>query len=309
MTSPFPGGIPGSYAVSGVTEAAAAQTESVTVDGNNLDQLLAMGVDGISKLMSTAGTRGTDLTIPGRHGQRYVPGKRSQSLDLALPLWVRGVGRNGELPGGDAATRVAFFDRVRDIVAMFPLAQQVTIRHTLGDGDAREIQAEVTDVMDWTVRGTGRHTLGQVSVGLHCADPFWRDLADSSGTITAAAGTSASLAGFAGASAPMEDLQVRFGPSTNPRITQPSTGIYVGWNGVIPSGQTLVVDTAGWRVYGDGGLVVIPADYSRLYYGGAGTSRWFALTPQPGGPAVSLGHTSAGSATAIVTGRRRHRIA
>ena len=285
-------------------------TASITVDGENLDQLLARGVDGISGLMSVAGTRGSDLLIPGAHGERHVPGKRSDALDLALPLWVRGVNPDGSLPGGtDSAARVAFHGRVRAIVAMFPQGQQVTVRHTLTDGDAREILAEVTDVMDMSVRGTGRHTLGQVSVGLRCADPFWSDVADSTGTATANSGASVTLSGFAGATAPMENLLVRFGPSTNPRITQPSTGVYMGWNGVVPSGGSLVVDTAAWRMYGEGGLTIVPADYGQLYYGGPGTSRWFALRPQAGGPVVALGHTSTGSATAIVTGRRRHRIA
>lgn len=284
-------------------------TASITVNGENLDQLLAQGVNGIAGLMKVAGPRGGNLTIPGAHGERRAPGKRAQANDLALPMWVRGVGPDGRLPYGTSeGARLAFHHRLRRLVALFPLDELVTIRHTLTDGDAREIVAEVSDVLEPDIVGAGRDTLGQVTIGLTASDPFWRDTYDTTVTITAAAGVPTTLPQLNAASAPMEDWVIEFGPSTNPRITQPSTGVYVGWNGVVPSGRTLRIDTAAWTVTGTGGLTITPADFDKLVYGGPGTSRWWALRPQVGGPVVTLGHTNGQAATCILTGRRKHRI-
>lgn len=282
-------------------------TASITVDGQNLDQLVAQGVEGITGLMTVPAKRNGNLVIPGAHGQLHAVGKRFDAANLVSPMWVRGVNPDGTIPSGtDDATRLAFHARVRALVAMFA-PERVTLRHTLTDGTAREITGEVTDVLDFTVRGSGRHTLGQVAVGLNCADPFWTDLADTTDSITVTTGGTGTLEQFDGASAPMENLIVTFGQQSNPRLEQAATGVFVGYNGVIGAGQSLVVNTATWALSGTGGLTITAASYTNLYYGGPGTSRWFALNPAAGGPVVALTHTGGGSATVTVTGRRRYK--
>lgn len=276
----------------------------------NLDQLVAQGVDdGATGLMKVPGKRGSDIVIPQAHGALHVPNKMFDAGNVVLPLWVRGINPDGTLPGTgeDDPVRVAFHQRARALCDLFA-PEQVAIRHTLADGTARQITGEVTDVLDWSVRGNGRNTLGQVTIGLKCADPFWADLDPRSQTVTVTTGGTAQLGVFDGASAPMEDLLVTFGQSSNPRLEQTSSGIFVRVGKVIPSGGSITVDTAAWQVYG-----TAPAPTTGLYealsYGGRGTAKWFALMPEPGGPTVMFEHTGGGSRSATITGRRRYRIA
>lgn len=155
--------------------------------------------------------------------------------------------------------------------------------------------------------GAGRWTLGRFSVVLNCADPFWADLDPVTSTATSAAPTP--LVEFAGAGTWMEDLLITFGPQNNPRLEQASTGIFVAVGRVIAPGQTIVVNTATWQVYGTGGVAA--GLYEDLSYGGTGTTRWFALKPEPGGgpPIVTLTETGVGTGSVTITGRRRHPIA
>jgi hypothetical protein len=287
-------------------------TQSVSVvDGagveRNLDQLVAQGVEGVTGMLAVPGKRGSDLVVPGAHGELHIPAKRYNPANLVLPLWVRGVNADGTIPGGtDSAARLAFHANLRALVAMFVVDERVRLRHTLSDGSVREIVGEVTDVIEPQVSGRGRYTLGRLAIALRCASPFWSDLTDSSQVVTS--GGPVTLTSFGGATAPMEDLQLLFGPQSNPRLTQASTGIFVEVGRVIAAGQTITVDTATWQVSGTGGVAA--GLYEDLVYGGRGTSRWFALHPEPGGgaPVVELTETGAGTGQVTVTGRRRYKI-
>lgn len=280
----------------------------------NLDRLVAQGVEGVTGLMRVPEKRGGNLIIPGAHGELHIPGKKSSAASLVLPLWVRGVNPNGTIPGqSDAAARLAFHDNLRELMGLFVVDELVTIRHTLSDGSAREIVGEVTDAIEPELLNAGRNTLGRFTVGINCGDPFWADVAASEETVTSTAGI-VPLAAFAGASAPMEDLVVTFGPSLNPRLAQPSTGLHMEYGGLISAGQSLIVDTSddpvtGWSLASTGGL---EWDYRQLSYPQnhtRTTSRWFALAPERGAPSVQFTHTGAGAATATISGRRKYKIA
>jgi hypothetical protein len=289
-------------------------TATISVNGTSLDDLVAQGAEGSTGLHTVPGKRGSNIDVPQRHGQLHVPHKRYQSTSLVFPMWVRGVNPDGTIPSGtDTATRLAFHARVRALVKLFVTGELVTIRHTLSDGAAREITGEVTDVWDWTIRGSGRHTLGQVSVGLNCADPFWTDLTDSVETFSVTTGNTATLDDFSSASAPMDDLIVRFHPQSNPELTQDSTGVFLAYDGVIDAGRKLEVNTATWAVTGtiDAGGTWVPGSaptqhIARIRHGGS--PRLFSLAPQSPSPVVSLVHTGGGTATASITGKQRHLV-
>lgn len=291
-------------------------TATISVNGTNLDDLVAQGVSGSTGIHTVPAKRGANIDVPQRHGQLHVPRKRYQPASLVFPLWIRGVNPDGSIPGGtDDAARLAFHARVRALVRLFTAGELVVIRHALSDGSAREITGEVTEVLDFTVQQAGRDTWGEVRVGLDCADPFWTDLTDTVASITLTTGQSAALTAFATASAPMDDTLVTFSPQTNPQLTQTSTGFFVAYDGPITAGRKLVIDTAAWTVTGtvDAGGTWIPATAPsqhilRIRHGRH--PRLFSLTPVPGagGPVVSLTHSAGGSATASVTARQRHLV-
>lgn len=289
-------------------------TATISVNGTDLDDLVAQGVEGASDLHTVPGKRGANVMIPQRHGALHVPDKRYQPTSLVLPLWVRGVNPDGTVPDGtDSAARLAFHDRLRALVALFVVGERVTIRHTLSDATAREILGEVTEVMDFTVQGRGRHTLGRVSIGLDCADPFWSDLTDTTATFSLANGQTVNLTDFAPASAPMDDLIIAFFPGSNPQITQISTGAFLAYNGVIATGRKLVVNTSDWSVVGtiDAGGTWLPSGaptqhIARIQHGGS--HRLLSLSPQSPYPILSLTHTGGGVMSVTLTARQRHLV-
>lgn len=272
---------------------------------HDLDAYCVTGVQDPGGMFSTPAKRGKDLIVPGVHGELALRDKRYGAANLVLKLWVRGVNPDGTVPATDAAARLAFHANLRALIELFAVEDQVRLRHRLSDGTVREIAGEVTDVIDPKLSGRGRYTLGQFNVALYCQYPFWRDLDDTASTVSSATGAS-TLGEFAGTSAQIEDLVLVFGPQSNPKLEQTSTGVWVSLDRVIGGGQTVVVDTGQWLVYGTGG--VSGGLYEDLRYSGPGTTRWFALKPEPGGgpPIVTLTETGLGSGEVTVTGRRTY---
>jgi hypothetical protein len=273
---------------------------------HDLDACIDRGVDGIPGLVAVPEKRGRDLVVPGSHGELHLPGKKYGANTIVFRPWVRGVEPDGTIPAAGAG-RLVFHQNLRRLLTLLTVDEQVTLRLTLEDGTARQITGEVIAAIPPDIDGRDRDTVGRLNVALRCAAPFWSDPATSTATVIS--GAEQPLPEFAGADAPMEDLLVVFGAQSNPRLEQPSTGIWVQINRVILPGQTVTVDTAEWQVYGSPG--VAPGLYEDLAYGGRGTTRWFALRPEPGGapPVVELTQTGPGAGTATVTGKRKYKIA
>lgn len=283
--------------------------EVIGADGepHDLDECITRGVSDLAGLFAVPEKRGTNLVVPGEHGRMHVVSKKYDANILVLNLWVRGALPDGSLPeGGDGQQQ--FVENLRQLLGWFSADEVVTLRYTV-DGAAREITGEVLDGISPQLDGYGRYRSARVRVVLECAHPFWADVEPVEETVSLENGETAALEEFAGATAPMEDLQLVFEEQNNPRLSQVSTGIFVKLNRVIGSGQTITVDTAAWEVYGSSG--VAGGLYEDLEYGGRQTNRWFALFPEPGGgaPVVQLQHTGGGEASVTVTGKRKYKIA
>jgi len=284
----------------------------VTVNGINIEDLLVQGIDDVtSGLHKVPAKRTSNVEIPGRHGNLWVPHKRYGPGSFVIPMWIRGVNEDGTLPA-DPVARTQFHQRARALVSLFTVGEQVTVRYIIPDGTYRELTAEVTDVLDFTITGYGRLTLGKVAIGLTAADPFWSDVTAVTSTATLTTGQTASLTEFSNASAPMDDLVVIFGPSSNPQVTQLSTGVFVAYNGIIGAGQMLVIDTSAWTVTGTltaGGSwqpSSAPLQHiARIRHGG-GVPRLFSLAPESPAPVIQLSQTGGGSATVTISGKQRY---
>jgi hypothetical protein len=211
---------------------------------HDLDAYCVTGVKDPSGMFSIPAKRGKDLVVPGVHGEVQLRNKRYQATNLVLKLWVRGVNPDGTIPADGTAGRLAFNRNLRALIELFAIEDRIRLRHTLSDGTVREIAGEVLDTIDPTVAGRGRDTLGQLNVALYCHYPFWRDLDPTTSTVSSATPT-ATLGEFAGTSAQIEDLILTFGPQTNPRLEQPSTGVWVAMDRVIGVGQI-----RHWRAHG-----------------------------------------------------------
>lgn len=282
--------------------------EVITADdvAHDLDECIRRGTSDLSGIFSVPSKRGRNLVVAGEHGELHVVSKKYSANVIVLTLWVRGANPDGSLPEGEGQEQ--FVENLRELTSWFTDDELVTLRYTV-NGEAREIIGEVITSIEPKPDGYGRYRSATVKIALNCAQPFWADVEPRVQTVTLAADDEATLTEFAGATAPMEDLVVVFGQQSNPRLMQESTSVFVALDRVITSGQTITVDTTEFEVYGSVG--VAGGLYEVLSYGGRGTSRWFALQPEPGGgaPVVKLQHTGGGSRSVTVTGKRKFKIA
>lgn len=274
-------------------------TESITVNGVDL-ATFASRVEDFSGLWVSPATRGDDLLVPGRHGavQRadapYDPGL------ITLPIWLKGVdpATGALVPGTTVADLRA---RVDEMSKLFN-APTLTIDHEV-DGQVRRATGHLVRESTPFTRERSSPAFARFTATIAIPAAFWFDPTTvTSGPHSLVTGGTVDLTGFAGATAPMADLQITFtGPISNPELHQTATGSFVAYDGVIASGQTLTVhcdDTIAAPLVGTGGLT---PNYTLLRYK---PPRWFELNPSAG-LTVELRHTGGGSAAFTVVGNRR----
>lgn len=279
-------------------------TESITVNGVDLSSLVR-NVESLAGLLRTPERLAGSIAIPGRNGRLRQPGRTFESGEIVLPLWVVGADAvtGANLTGDPAVT--SYYARVDELVRLLHAAT-LTIDHTLPNGSVRRAVAEIADEpLDFT-RELGAPLFGRVVVTLTVPDAFWSDLTSvTTGPHLLATGATQALSGFAGATAPMDELVVTFGPGANPELTQVSSGYLLAYDGVISADRQVQVDTAAWTVGPGSGTAWTP-DVTKLRFGPE--ARFFTLLPEAGGvaPTVRLTHTGGGSVSVTVAGKRKY---
>lgn len=275
--------------------------ETLTVNGVDLATLVYL--DESPKLFTVPARRGDNLVIPGRHGALKLPRKLFTTGEIILSMRILGHDPDQPFPTGSAAPQ-EFHDRADQVLRLFT-AEQITIDHGRPDGSIRRAVGEVTDVLDLTRSGNGE-SAGKLSVSIELTDPFWSDLFSvTAGPHLFSTGGTQALTGFAGATAPMDELVVTFGPGSNPQLTQPSSGYLLAYDGVISSGRELQVNSGTWSVGSGSGTAWTP-DVTKLRFGPE--SRFFTLQPEPGGvaPTVRVTHTGGGQMSVTLSGKRKY---
>lgn len=270
-------------------------SEAFTVNGVSLDSYAYMLTD-ISGTMSTAPRRGTNVTVPGRHGVIRTP-KRFDPAEIVLPMWVNGALPDGSVPPGSSMAK-EFFKR-RDELLNILQAPQLLLEYTRPDGTSRSAYAECTEVLDFARIGAGPEA--KVSVALKLYEGFWFDTLAVSQIITGTTGTVQALTAFTGATAPMSDLTLTFGVCNNPQVNVGDS--FVKYNGVISSGRQLVINAGNWTVNSGTGAAWSP-DLRQIEFGPG--PRWFELDPTVSPFEAEFVHTGGSSATVTINGRRRY---
>ncbi len=269
--------------------------ESLSVNGVQLDSRCFMLRDS-SGIMNSPGIRGSNITIPGRHGDLVRPNKRFDAAELVLNLTVVGALSNGSVPVG-SDPQLEFFKRRDELVSLFH-APTVVLVHTLPDGSMRRAVCEVSDVLTWD--RPAYSDSADVSIQLRVVGAFWQDVNPVSQTFTVVSGTTVSLTQFAGATAPMTDLTLTFGAGNNPTLAQGSR--YFTYGQVISSGRQLQVNCSDWTLGIGTGSAWTP-DMKFISYDPGPT--WFVLDPNLSN-SVSLTHTGGGSMSCTISGYRKY---
>lgn len=271
-------------------------TETLYVNGISLDTL-AVALTDTSGLMVPPPRRGENRVVAGRHGRIFARRKRYDEGEITLSLWVAGSLPDGSIPGGSSALRE--FERRRDEILRAFAADTVVIDYTPDSGLTRRALCEVRERPD--VSRVGVEPIAKLTYALTIPDAFWSELSAQTHVASLLDGESTTATPFAGATAPMTDLLITFGPGNNPELGQGEA--FLAYDGVIGVGQTLVVDTSKPNdpLAGTGGLTV---DYSLLRHGGA--AGLFEIWPQDPAPVLTLLHSGGGAMDLTVEGTRRY---
>lgn len=271
--------------------------EDVTLNGISLDSMAYLLTD-VSGLFTTPPKRGRNATVPGRHGSIRTVNKRYDEAEYILPLWVAGANPDGSIPTGSSEAR-EFWKR-RDELLRVLAAPTVLVQFTRPDGLRVEARCEVAETLDFTRHGD--EGLAEVKVVLTNTDAFWTDASPVTQNITGPTGTTQELTEFASASAPMTDLRVTFqGPVSNPQLLHGTKSVQ--YQGVIPSGRQLVLNTKTWTPSPGTGAAWSPDLRQVSFFPGP---PWFELDPSVAPFAVTFNHTGGGSASCSITGPRAY---
>lgn len=285
-------------------------THPWTVNGTRLDTY-AYNIREKKGWLFVPGYNSSNLEVPGRGGEIWVPGKRRDvgQVTLAMSVWGRDV--NDAPVGSDQYatwranmdTLLALFDST---YGLLDVRQQISASITRQAFCECPIAIDPEKVENWGA---------DFKVLLRNPTVYWQDTADVTFTspISAAAVALHSATQFLGATAPMEDLYlVVDGSITNPRITDERTGHYIQLNATIAAGTQWVVNTSTWSSrtgsaieFTDTGTIRTDITVSD----GMHLPRLFALSPASSpavAPQIRLGGTGTGANTRLrVRGRRK----
>ena len=273
-------------------------SEALTINGVSLTSLAYM-VDDISGVLTVPSRRGENVIVPGRHGVVRTRNKRFDANEIILSLWIVGAEADGSIPGG-STERIEFFER-RDELLNLLYADPLLLEFTRPNGHAVNASCEVVgEPVDFTRRYD--EPLAKVAVALSITGAFWQDAISVSQEVTGPTGTVQPLTAFVGATAPIQNLLITFfGPVNNPMIAVGNRS--VKYNGVISSGQQLVLNTETWQLSPGSGSIWSP-DIRQVEFSAPPT--WLELDPTTTPFSATFTHTGGGSATCTIAGRRTY---
>ncbi len=214
--------------------------EQWTVDGTDLASL-AWGVTAATVGRGLPPIRGSNLTIPFRHGSRSFT-KYYGERKLTLTMFVMGADPfTGAVPGGDAPRDYLFenLDKLRQLFGRRDTLLSLTYTNNL---TVRTTQVEVTGTMDFASINAGG--LAEFAVDLTMPDPFWYGV-----ELTPSKSWTTHPQTWADVNNPGTFDTVKMvirivGDCQNPKLTlQDGSGLYVQVLTTLGGSDTLVIDT------------------------------------------------------------------
>lgn len=266
-----------------------------TVDGLLLTDSRNMRVE--TRDLRTAGLRGSDTAVYGRHG--VLPGSRRRldASSFGLTLWWHGLTEDACEQAFDSVLRAAA-----------PVHRTATWVRSMGDGTTRTCQGRVATSTSPVFLGWDEGQLWRAQLDVTVPGARWTDSADTSDATPAGGALPTALVLVSKARSTLECDDLRYliaGPITDPTVTVTSDlvpGQSFTWVGTVPAGSTLTVDSGAYAVTGTGSGFT--PSIETLRWSG---ERILAVPPAPPGvaaPGVQLSGTSGGSATQLtVVGR------
>jgi len=214
------------------------------VDGYPLRSGRVRDVEDRSGWHRLTGPSGENLTVPNRSGEIFTP-KRPSPGTTSLRLWLANGNEQQLLKAWDDLVRICS-----------PLIRQVVLQKRYPDGEVRQCRAELSGGV--APVPVGRSAM-RAQLTFTIPSGMWESATSYSFATTAGSALPQrlELPELAPSTAPMENALIRVvGPITNPQVgwTNPTHGVssYVKYNGTVPAGGTLSLDSGTWEIAGSG---------------------------------------------------------
>jgi hypothetical protein len=231
-------------------------------------------------------------------GLRPADGPGSITFDM----WLAGVDAATGIISAATSTMDLYYRQWDALVRLFH-KRRLTIDH-VGPVGTRRAFGRLTAGMSPS-REPSSPWFGRFKATVIIPAGSWQDTTTTTtGTQTLSSGGALSLSAFSGATAPIVDTKVRFGPSTAARLTA-SSGGYVQWYGTVSAGRQVEFDS-GTGLIGSGAGSAWTPGYtagSYIYFPGP---RFFEIDPaEP--LSATYTFSGGGTATVEVIGTKRYR--
>ncbi len=235
----------------------------ISVDGVRLDTL-AWNITKITR--ATAGRRSGDYEVPNLDGAIPSLHDPLEPASFGLELWLRGTDADGAVPSaGQLDTMRANLD---ELLHLFGKRHRfLDLREQVSATEERRAWAKLDDSISPELNAPGSAGVMNVSFTL----PFgvWESPLERDWTAAPASGAVSEVTTLDGSTERITDavFLVR-GPVTTPRITDPSSGMYVQLDAALADGQAWLLDSRTWTSrYGSTTLPALGASYGLDTYG------------------------------------------
>jgi hypothetical protein len=251
----------------------------------------AWNIRNLGGMLQVPGKRGSNIVLPGIHGEVYVPNKPYEAASGVLSMWVLGCNDDGTFPSG--SRRDKMLANLRALTAMFSKPGLCKLEQETPQGWL-EALVEVVAAYDFTTMAGA--TRAEFAIEYRIPQGFWAPSTTVNQTITVNSPGIYTFSSLSGCTAPLTDLTFALkGPATQPRLEDPVTGQWVQLLYNLPSNQT-------WTIKGVSSTVNTAPFVNQTIHGGGRTL--LDLTPEPLGPRVNVEGVSTG-ATLQVVGKKR----
>lgn len=275
----------------------------MTLTINAIDPLTVGAIlDSKNGLRVTPERKGGNPSPPLRDGAIFTPGKKYSESSMVLNYLIKAVDPATGLVTL-ASPKAHYEKNVSDFLRIIH-SDYLILDNLREDGSHRQCLSEIMGVVKFDLVAKSK-LWNKVSLNLKVINAFWESLTTTTiSSFTLSTGGTRTLTELAEAEAPMSDMIVTLGPSTNPQISQASTGVYMKYNGVISSGRVLNINTLTGALTTTGGTSWTP-DPEVLVH--SGDSRLFSVRPERtgGAPIITINHTGGGTMQTSMVVRRK----
>jgi len=195
----------------------------------------------------TTGLRGDDIQMPTKDGKFSIK-KQYNSRTITLGMWVTGFdSKTGLVPTGKTMEQ-QLLANIDYLCTIFGRRYTGTLLRVFPDGAVRKATVECKSEVSFAYKPEG---YAKFTVDFDMADPFFYSLIAAVNTYPISASPTSIVHTNTGNS-PVKKIKITLtGPLSSPYIESLTNGVWLEYQGVINTGETVVIDCEDYTCYKD----------------------------------------------------------